>query len=152
MPLIKKATIQKKKKKHKKNANLKRKHAVKGLWRHTIVGHLFVLHRSNVQVTGNSLPEIQSKATLHPLWSWVSKSIDVSLSLPSGSTSCALFCYVSLSFALLLACHKNSSLPHFRQSRGPSFFFFFGHATHLVGSQFPDQGLNPVLCSDTLDH
>lgn len=31
-------------------------------------------------------------------------------------------------------------------------FFFFGHDTHLVGSQLPDQGLNPVLCSDTLEH
>ena len=30
------------------------------------------------------------------------------------------------------------------------FFFFFGDATRLAGSQFPDQGLNPGHSSESL--
>ena len=40
-------------------------------------------------------------------------------------------------------CRRVHFCPHPLQLFGNFFFFFFGHATWLAGSQFPKQGLNP---------
>ena len=31
------------------------------------------------------------------------------------------------------------------------FFFFFGYVAQLAGSQFPNQGFNPILCRGSVE-